>query len=229
MEFLVVFGISIILLGITAYAFGFHMKKLKEMTNIKSLDAIAEKYPSSVQICREYLKKLGNTKVEVQEDEESEATVYIAISNKICIGNMKKSYARIQTIAHECLHSIQNHRLLLFNFFFSNIYLLYFAIIIILALCGVLPSKMTFLVILCMLGLVQYAVRQYLENDAMIKAKYLAKEYMEEKKISTQEEIERLVKQYDEINDIGIRSVQYKMLAETMLKIAIFSVISFLR
>ncbi len=229
MEFLVVFGISLILLGIAAFIFGVNIKKLKEMVNIKPLDEIAEKYPNNIEICQDYLKKLGNTNVKVQEDEESEATVYIAVSDKICIGDMKKSYARIQTIAHECLHSIQNRKILLFNFFFSNIYLIYFAVIVILALCGILPNQMMFLVILCMLGLVQFAVRQYLENDAMIKARYLAKEYMEEKGISTKEEIESLVKQFDEINDIGIASVQYKMLAGIMLKIAIFSIISFLR
>ncbi len=142
---------------------------------------------------------------------------------------MKKSYARIQTIAHECLHSIQNRRLLLFNFIFSNIYLLYFAIILILALCSILPSEMTFLAILSMLGLIYYAVRMYLEDDAMIKARYLAKEYMEEKKISTPEEINSLINQYDEINNLGIRSVHYKIVSGILLKIALFAVICFFR
>ena len=40
------------------------------------------------------------------------------------------------------------------------------------------------------------------ENDAMIKARYLAKEYMEEKEISKKEEIEKMIQQYDIVNDL---------------------------
>ncbi len=201
------------------------MKKLKEMTNIKELDEIAEKYPSNLQMCQDYLKKLNNTKVKVQEDNNSETTVYVALSDKIFIGNMKGSYARIQTIAHECLHTIQNRKILLFNFIFSNIYLLYYAVIAILGIARIIPSPMTFLTILCILSLVYYSVKMYIENDAMIKARFLAKDYMQEKQISTQEEINKLVEQYDKVNDLGIRAVQYKILAGILLKIAVISII----
>lgn len=229
MEFLVVFIVILLLLVILAVIFEVNMKKLKAMTNIQNLDAIAEKYPNNIEICKEYLKKLNNTDVKVEEDNKSEATVYIAISNKICIGNMKNSYSRIQTIAHECLHSIQSRKLLIFNFIFSNIYLIYFAVIFIIAVCGILPSPMTFLAILCIFGLIYYSVKLYLENDAMIKARYLAKEYMEEKQISSKEEIDSLVKQFDIINDVGIRAVQYKILTGVLIKIAIFSIVCFIR
>lgn len=49
------------------------------------------------------------------------------------------------------------------------------------------------MVIFLILSMIYYAVRVFLENDAMIKARYLAKEYLEEKKISSKEEIEKLV------------------------------------
>ena len=48
---------------------------------------------------------------------------------------------------------------------------------------------MLFLAIFLVLGLVYYSIRTYLENDAMIKARFLAKEYMEEKQ---QEILQRL-------------------------------------
>jgi len=104
-----------------------------------------------------------------------------------------KSYTRIQTIAHECLHSVQSRKLLLFNFAFSNVYVIYF-----IPVCGLLvfkrlPYKMMPMVIFLILSMIYYAVRVFLENDAMIKARYLAKEYLEEKKISSKEEIEKLV------------------------------------
>lgn len=136
--------------------------------------------------------------------------MYLVTSNKIFIANLKNSYTRIQTIAHECLHSIQNKKLLWFNFIFSNIYLLYFAIIFLLGIFKVLLYKMLFMAIFLILSLVYYAVRTYLENDAMIKARFLAKEYMEDVKISTKEEIDKIIARYDELNDIGIKFTNFQ-------------------
>ena len=193
MEFLIISLLSIILIFVLFAIFGVNMKKLKEMTNIKELDKISDKYPSNIKICKEYLKKLKNEEVKIEENEGSDATVYIAITNKISIGNLRNSYTRIQTIAHECLHSIQNRKILLFNFIFSNIYLIYFFAVLIIAIFGKLPNQMACITTLAILGIVYLIVRMYLENDAMIKARYLAKEYMEEKEISTKEEIEKLM------------------------------------
>ncbi len=229
MEFLIIAVISLVLIILLWTIFGVNVKQLKGMTNIQEFDDIAEKYPNNIDICKEYLKKLKNEKVKIQEDANSDATVYIAASDKICIGNMRNSYARIQTIAHECLHSIQNRKLLLFNFIFSNIYLLYFAVILIYALFGKLPYEMTFLAVLCILGLVYYTVRIYLENDAMIKARFLAKEYMEEKGISTREEIDRMVVQYDKVNDLGIKCVNYQLFAGILVKVIILALICWVR
>ena len=62
---------------------------------------------------------------------------------------------------------------------------------------------------LAILGIVYLIIRMYLENDAMIKARYLAKEYMEEKEISTKEEIEKMIQQYDIVNVLGIKCVHF--------------------
>ena len=225
MEFLVVSFMSIILIFILFFIFGVNMKKLKNMTNIEELDNISNKYPSNINICKEYLKKLNNENVQIEENVGSDATVYIAVTNKISIGNLKNSYTRIQTIAHECLHSIQNKKLLWFNFIFSNIYLLYFAIIFLLGIFKVLPYKMLFMAIFLILSLVYYAVRTYLENDAMIKARFLAKEYMEDVKISTKEEIEKIIARYDELNDIGIKFTNFQFLSKILLKVFILVLI----
>ena len=204
------------------------MKKLKEMTNIKELDKISDKYPSNIKICKEYLKKLKNEEVKIEENEGSDATVYIAITNKISIGNLRNSYTRIQTIAHECLHSIQNRKILLFNFIFSNIYLIYFFAVLIIAIFGKLPNQMACITTLAILGIVYLIIRMYLENDAMIKARYLAK-YMEEKEISTKEEIEKMIQQYDIVNDLGIKCVHYQLALNVLAKIAIVSLVCFWR
>ena len=177
--------------------FGYNLKKIKKEVENKELDEIVKKYPENKVICEEYLRKLNNEKVEIEENDGTENSLYIAISNKILIGNIKNSYSRIQTIAHECLHSIQDRKLQIFNFVYSNIYMLFFIVITLMALFKALPYKMMFNFLLMFMGLVYYMVRTFLENDAMIKARYLAKEYMEEKKISSKEEIEKIVDGFD--------------------------------
>ena len=225
MEFIVLLIIVVIIYFIVRFIFDFNMKKIKEIGENKDLDKLTQKYPDNIEICKAYLKKLNNENVEVEEDKNSNTTLYLVMSNKIFIANLKDSYTRIQTIAHECLHSIQSKKLLWFNFIFSNIYLAYFFIICILAIFKVLPYKMMFLAILIILGFVFYVVRTYLENDAMIKARFLAKEYMHEKGISSQEEIDKIVKKYDELNDIGIKCTNFQLLSNVFLKVIILLVI----
>lgn len=229
MEFIVLLIIVIIMYFILRFIFNFNMKKIKEIGEDKELDKLTQKYPENIEICKTYLKKLNNENVKIEEDKNSNATLYLVMSNKIFIANLKESYTRIQTIAHECLHSIQSKKLLWFNFIFSNIYLAYFFIICILAIFKILPYKMLFLSILIIFGFVFYAVRTYLENDAMIKARFLAKEYMQEKGISTQEEIDRIVNKYDELNDIGIKCTNFQLLSNVFLKIMILLIIFAIR
>lgn len=229
MEFIVLLIIVIIMYFILRFIFDFNMKKIKEIGEDKELDKLTQKYPENIEICKTYLKKLNNENVKIEEDKNSNATLYLVMSNKIFIANLKESYTRIQTIAHECLHSIQSKKLLWFNFIFSNIYLVYFFIICILAIFKILPYKMLFLSILIIFGFVFYAVRTYLENDAMIKARFLAKEYMQEKGISTQEEIDRIVNKYDELNDIGIKCTNFQLLSNVFLKIMILLIIFAIR
>ena len=229
MEFIVLLIIVIIMYLILRFIFDFNMKKIKELGEDKELDKLTQKYPENVEICKWYLKKLKNENVKIEEDKNSNSTLYLVMSNKIFIANLKESYTRIQTIAHECLHSIQSKKLLWFNFIFSNVYLVYFGVICILALLKVLPMKMTFLSIFIVFSLVYYAVRTYLENDAMIKARFLAKEYMQEKAISTREEIDKIVNKYDELNDIGIRCTNFQFLSNILVKIIILAVIFLIR
>lgn len=229
MEFIVLLIIVIVVCLILRFIFDFNVKKIKELGEDKELDKLTQKYPENVEICKWYLKKLKNENVKIEEDKNSNATLYLVMSNKIFIANLKESYTRIQTIAHECLHSIQSKKLLWFNFIFSNVYLVYFGVICILALLKILPMKMTFLSIFIVFSLVYYAVRTYLENDAMIKARFLAKEYMQEKAISTREEIDRIVDKYDELNDIGIRCTNFKFLSNILVKIIILAVIFLIR
>ncbi len=229
MEFVIILIISILLIITLGILFDYNRNKMKSLGKNEKLDNIAKKYPSNIEICKYILKKLNNESVKIEENKDTEASLYIAITNKISIANISKSYTRIQTIAHECLHSIQDRKILLFNFAFSNIYLMYFIIICVLGLLKMLPLKMMFLAILLLLSICYYMVRIYLENDAMLKAKYLAKEYMEEQKISTRDEITEMVEEFDKINNIGIKCVNYNFFLNIMIKVIIFTVICIIR
>ena len=225
MEFIIILVVLTLIYIFLKIVFSVKIKKLKQFEKDEYLDKVVSKYPENTQICEEILKKVNNNTVKIEEDPNSNTTLYLVMSNKIFIANLNKSYTRIQTIAHECLHSIQDKKILWSNFIFSNIYLIYFVIIAVLGILKILPYKMLFLAIFLVLGLVYYSIRTYLENDAMIKARFLAKEYMEEKGISSKDEIESLVKKYDELNDIGIKFINFKFFEGIIIKAVILSFI----
>lgn len=225
MDFIIIGIITFIAIIVLKYIFDYKIKVLKHIGDDEELDNLAKAYPSNIEMCRDYLKKLGNEKVKIEENKGAEASLYIAATDKILIANIHKSYTRIQTIAHECLHSIQSKKLLLFNFIFSNIYLIYFVVIGVLIIFKILPYKMMFLVIFLILSMIYYIVRVFLENDAMIKARYLAKEYMEEKRISSLEEINKLVAGFDKINKVGIKCLNYHFFMSIMMKLFILAML----
>ena len=229
MEYLIVAIIIAIIVIIIKKIFDINIKKIKKIAENKKLDELTKKYPENIEICKWYLKRLNNESVQIEENDSKESCLYIAVTNKILIANIKNTYTRIQTIAHECLHSIQGKKLLNFNFIYSNIYLLYFGVTSILAMFNVLPNKGLFLSILIFLSMTYLLIRNYLENDAMTKARFLAKEYMEETKISSKEEIEKIIAEYDKINLYGIKGTNYYLYFNTCIKIIIFSLICFVR
>lgn len=225
MEFAITIVLLIIITVLTGVIYKFSIKDVKAMAENKELDDIIKKMPSNIDICKAILKKLNNQTVIIEEDEKGGNCLYIAMTNKIFIGNLRQSYTRVQTIAHECLHSIQDKRILKFNFIYSNIYLIVFLVVSILAILKILPYKMMFLGIMIILSYLYYFVRSYLENDAMIKARFLAKEYMEESKILTADEIDKVINQYDKLNNLGIKFTNYDLMFKTFIKIIIFATI----
>ena len=222
----IVLLISIFVIIVISILMNTSTKKLKEIAEDKELNQIAEKYPTNKEICKTILKKIKNEKVKIEENETLESTMYIALQDKILIGNTHKSFTRIQTMAHECLHSIQDRKLLIANFVCSNIYLLYFVIMVILLIFRIIQNEMLFLNIFLIMSFVYYVVKIYLENDAMIKAEYLAKEYLEEQKITTKEKNEKLVAGFKKLNTDCIKSTNCNIFISIMIKVVIFSILS---
>lgn len=230
MEYLAVIGICIIFLVILKFAWSIKISDIKKVKKIgydKELNEITNKLPENKEICKYLLKKLNNEKVQLKEsqDKDNKTSLYIALSNSILIANINDTFTRVQTMAHECLHSIQNRRTLLFNFFYSNIYFIYFLCICILSLLRLNEHGMIHLFILTILGAIYYAIRSYIEMDAMTKAKPLAKEYIEEQKVLTTEEQNKVLDNYEVINDIAIKMTNYTLIMNCTAKVIIYALI----
>ena len=194
-----------------------NIKKLNKIAIDKELNKISEKYPDNMEICKEILKKMENEKTQIEENIESDSTLYIALQDKIYLGNMHGSFTRIQTIAHECLHSIQDRKVLIFNFIFSNIYILYFVISSILIIIKKLPNELVFSNILLIISMLYYA---------MTKSEYLAKEYLKEKKIVDEEEVKKIGKGLEELNKGAIIATNSSLFIKIMLKVAVFNLLA---
>lgn len=222
-----IIAVALILVSIMLfkYVFKIDFKKTENLKEDKELEKLTDKFPDNVQIAKEMLKMLGNEKVKVEQTANTQASLYIAILNKISIADIKNNYSRIITIAHECMHSVQDRRLQLFNFIFSNINILYFITITILTIIGVIQNTMTQIFILTLFAMIKFAVRGFLEIEAIAKSKYLAKEYIESKNLVNKKETESIMEKYDEINKISLPLTVAQLLTTGLIGVLIYAII----
>lgn len=231
MEFLIIILNCLISILILGYIYGFNfknIKKIKELGFSKELNEITNKLPENTVVCEEVLKQIdnfGKVKVVQDKNENAKASFYIAVTNTISIANINKTCTRIQTIAHECIHSIQDRKILMFNFIFSNIYIIYFFIISVLALFNKLNNPFIHLFILTLFGFIYYKVRGFLETDAMTRAPFIANTYIKNTNILTDDEVNKIMDCYKQINDIGIKIANLNLYVKCIIKIIIFCII----
>ena len=116
--------ISLTALIVLKSIMGISIKRIKELSERTDLDKLTKDLPDAETITKEMLKKLNNTDVKVTKmlDEKTGTSLYLVMTNTISLGNIENKYARVQTIAHECLHSVQSKTMLWFNYIYSNIY-----------------------------------------------------------------------------------------------------------
>ena len=226
MEYIIIVLISIIIISVLKQTFNIKISSLRKYKEDEALTKITDKFPENLELTKEILKKLDNEKVKIKENLDSETSLYIALTDTISISSKKNSCTRIQTIAHECLHSIQSRSTHIANFIVSNIYIIYFFLISILTIFKIIKNPLFYLIILTIMGFAQFAIRAYLEQDAMTKAKNLTKEYIEEKNIITKEELGKLCTEYDKINRMGIPFYIWNLFTNNMIKIIIYSIIA---
>lgn len=228
MEYIIIGIITIILLVVLKLLINVNVKKIKQIAENEELNNLTKKLPDNKKICKEILEKVNNKNLTIEETENTDC-FYFIVTNKIILNKDTKYYTRIQTIAHECIHSIQDKKLLWFNNIFSNLLNLYMLIIFILTAIGIIKNSMLQMVIFLLLTMVFYFVRSFLEIDAMTKAKFLAKDYLEDKKIYEKEEINKIIEGYEELNNIGIKYVCYKLLSSKLFIFIIYVLLAIVR
>ena len=200
-------------------------KKLRGIVEDEKLTETIKNFPSNTEICKQTLKKLNKKDVKVEEDNSSKTSVYLVFKNKV-IGKANV-ITRIQTVIHECIHSTQDKRLLKFNVIFANINNLYLLIISILSLFNRI-SYNTATICLWVLALMQltlYAVRSFLETDAMTRAEFMAQDYIEKTDYVTKEEKDKIIQTYKDVNKVGIKSYNYVLLMKALIKLLIYAII----
>lgn len=231
MEITALLVMSIIILIVLIIILKFNKKNIQELKKIgndKELNEITNSLPENEEICKDILKMLNNENVKIQTTNGgAQASLYIVATNSIFIANIKNTFTRVQTIAHECIHSTQDKTLLWFNFIFSNIYMFYFIAITALTLFKVIKIPTFFALILVMMSILQYFVRSYLETDAMTRAKYLAKEYMEQKEETiSKENVKTIISNYEKLNSIGIKYYNLNLITGNFSKIIMYCIIA---
>lgn len=228
MSLLVVIGIVLVALIGLKFVLNIDINEIKAFTKKDRLNKITDAFPENMEICKKICGMIGNDTVKIEENKDSNTSLFLIVTNKISISNLKGNFTRIQTIAHECIHSMQDKRVLWANFVWANVFLIYFVVAIVLTCFGVFKDVMLQVYILTFMGLIFYFIRSYLETDAIIKSRYLAREYMKYEKILKPNEMQEILENYDVLNKIGVKATNYKLIFSALLKVLIYAIIAYI-
>ena len=201
-------------------------KNLRKIVEDEELAKSVKKFPSNTEICKQTLEKLNKEDVKVEEDDSSKTSVYMVFKNKIVIGKANV-ITRIQTVIHECIHSTQDKRLLKFNVIFANINNLYLLIISVLSLFNRISynTATICLWILALMQIILYAVRSFLETDAMTRAEFITQDYIEKTNYISKEKKEKIIQIYKDVNKVGIKSYNYVLLMKALIRLLIYAIV----
>lgn len=226
MEYIICLIGILIALIILYILMGTKLKNIKDLRNKPEYDDIANKLPHNLEIGKEILKYFNNDHTQIQQEEGTQ-TLYVATSDKIFVASEEKNYTRIQTMAHECIHSMQPRTLLLFHFIFSNIYLIANFIIIVLTVFGILPPSMEILNILLIMAILNFTIKIYLELDAMTKAPFITEKILKKYTQITENEKQELLHSYENVNNMAIPYAVINLLFSICMPIIIYIIVAF--
>ena len=137
-------------------------------------------------LAKELLKYIGNTTttVETNQDKKIKASFYDSNTDKITIKNTEdlEECSRLIHISHECIHSIQDKKILKLHFLLSNIQILYFLGIFIYFFYNKnLELRMNLLLVQLFIFVLTFFVKIVLESDATYRSTVLAFNFLESK------------------------------------------------
>ena len=219
-------SLCFIILIILIFAFDIKISEIKnikeEGQNTENLK-ILEDLPSNEIVAKEVLKSI-NSDAKIEINNNSSTSLYLIMQNKIVIGNVGNIFTRVQTVIHECIHSVQNKKIQKANFIISNISNIYFLIEIILIIFKITDENINkiLLEITIAIEFVVFSIRSFLELDAMIRAEYETEKYLNNKTKNK----EKIMQKYKKLNKVGIKLYNFSLILKSLIKIFIVILIN---
>jgi len=157
-----------------------------EVLHDEVISPLVKEIGDNEKVAKEILNYIGNktTKVVKNEDEKIKASFYDGNLDKITIKNTNdlEDCSRVIHIAHECIHSVQEKKLVKFHFIISNIQILYFLGIFIYFFYNKdLNLRFNLLLIQMFIFIITFFMKIVLESDATYRGPELAFEYLSSK------------------------------------------------
>jgi len=165
----------------------------EELFYDESISPVVKEIGDNEKIAINILKYVGNdtTKVEKNQDGKIKASFYNGNTDKITIKDTDdlEDCSRVVHIAHECIHSIQEKRLVKIHFLLSNIQILYFlGIFIYFFYNRDIDLRLSLLLVQVGIFIATFFIKIVLESDATYRGPELAFRYLEN--IAGKEKIE---------------------------------------
>lgn len=152
----------------------------------ETLSPMVKKIGDNKEIAKEILKYLSNSSTEVEKnmDKNIKSSFYNCNTDKIVIKDTEdlEDCSRVVHISHECVHSIQNKKLLKCHFIISNIQILYFLSIFIYFFYNKnIELRFNLLIIQLFIFIATFFMKIVLESDATYRAVGVASGYLKDK------------------------------------------------
>lgn len=172
----------------TAGLFFICYKKINnnEVIYDEKISPLVQKLGDNEVITNIVLQHLNNytTKVEKNKEKNEKISYYNVNNDKIVIKDTTdlKDCSRLIQICHECVHSIQDKKLLKLHFIFSNINILYFVGTFLYFFYNSSENlRMTLLLIQIFIFLITFMLKIITESDATYRAPIVAYDFLSDK------------------------------------------------
>lgn len=188
--------VSTVLCSVVLYCICYIKLEKNETIHSDIISPMIKKLGDNEEITKDVLKYLNNTSttIEKNSDKNVKASFYNCNNDKIIIKDTEdlEDCSRVVHISHECVHSIQNKKLLKSHFIISNIQILYFLGIFIYFFYNKnMELRFNLLIIQLFIFIATFFMKIVLESDATYRAVIVSTGYLKEKIGSENSEIFR--------------------------------------